>query len=137
MRGTRSLYRWVSGMLLVAILFTQLATAAHACPSMRVADRDEAASMASMPCAGSMADGAVLGMDPNQAALCLQHCQAGAQTVDTGHAPSMAAAAMFAVIVLTLGDDRSTDAPSWFAHARVRDRAPPPVHSILHCCWRI
>lgn len=129
--------RWVSGALLVAILFAQLATAAYACPAMQVANREAAASKASMPCAGSMADGAVMGMDPDLAALCLEHCKSGAQTVDIGHTPSMAPSALFAVIVLYLGDDHGADAPSWAAHERVRDRAPPPAHSIFHCCWRI
>lgn len=136
MRLRRSPRRWMSGIVLFAIVFAQLATSAYACPAMTPVDREVAPALAAMPCAGSMADAAVRGIDSDLAALCLEHCKAGAQTVDVGHAPTLAAPALFAVLVLSDPLDRPIP-PSWAAHARDRDRAPPPAHSIVHCCWRI
>lgn len=136
LRRARSLRGWVCGVVLLSMLFTQLAMAAYVCPAMRVSDRQANDEMAAMPCAGSMADGAMHGMDPDQAALCFEHCKPAAQTVDAGHAAALAEPALFALIVLGAGDE-GDESPSWTAHARARDRAPPAAHSIVHCCLRI
>lgn len=130
------LRRWVSGVVLLAILLTQSAIAAHVCPPMRAGDRQADVGMAAMPCAGSMASGAQ-GMDPDRAALCLEHCKPAAQTVDAGYTATLVSPALLAVIVPGVGDDEGDRSPSWTAHARARDRAPQPEHSIFHCCLRI
>lgn len=133
MRLGRSLRRWLSGALVLVLLFAQLATAAYACPAVAV-DRTPAAEM---PCIGAMEDGTLLTMDPDQAALCLEHCKAGSKAVDAGNAPALAAPALLPPLLVAVVDDiGAADAPSWAGHARQRERARPPPHSVLHCCRR-
>jgi hypothetical protein len=82
MRLHRAFRRWVSGGLVMLLLFMQLATAAYACPTELQALRAEA-DMAAMPgCDGNMPRG----MDADQPQLCKAHCQQGEQVV--GASPS-------------------------------------------------
>jgi hypothetical protein len=75
----RAFKRWVSGGLVMLLLFTQLATAAYACPAELQALRN-AAEMAEMPgCDGNMPRD----MDADQPQLCKAHCQQGEQVVGT------------------------------------------------------
>jgi hypothetical protein len=135
MRLARSLRRCLSGTLVLVLLFAQLATAAYACPAVSPVERAQAASM---PCIGSMENGTLQSMDPDQAALCFEHCKAGAHAVDAGHALAVAAPAPSPVLVVAaLADDAAVLAPSWASHARTRERTRPVTHSVLHCCWRI
>jgi hypothetical protein len=77
MRVCRAFKRWVSGGLVMLLLFMQLATAAYACPAELQALRNEAA-MAAMPgCDGNMPRA----MDADQPQLCKAHCQQGEQVV--------------------------------------------------------
>jgi hypothetical protein len=77
MRVRRTFKRWVSGGLVMLLLFMQLATAAYACPAELQALRNEA-EMAAMPgCDGNMPRG----MDAEQPQLCKAHCQQGEQVV--------------------------------------------------------
>ena len=63
MRALRRHRGWLSGWLIALVLFTQLATAAYACPQLSPASDDAAAAMAAMPdCEGSMPTS----MDPDQ-----------------------------------------------------------------------
>ena len=79
--------RWLSAWLFVVLLFTQIATAAYACPQVVAgvltatpAGPGLAAAMADMPgCDGNMASTA---MDPDQPQLCKAHCEQGTQTVN-------------------------------------------------------
>lgn len=77
MRLHRAFKRWVSGGLVMLLLFMQLATAAYACPAELQALRAEA-EMAAMPgCDGNMPRD----MDADQPQLCKAHCQQGEQVV--------------------------------------------------------
>ena len=77
MRVRRAFKRWVSGGLVMLLLFMQLATAAYACPAELQALRS-AAAMAAMPgCDGNMPRD----MDTEQPQLCKAHCQQGDQVV--------------------------------------------------------
>jgi hypothetical protein len=63
--------------LILALLFSQWATAAYACPRESAAVAASAA-MADMPvCNGDMP-----AMDPDQPQLCKAHCEAGQQSVN-------------------------------------------------------
>jgi hypothetical protein len=79
MRALRRHRGWLSGWLIALVLFTQLATAAYACPQLApVPDAD--AAMAAMPgCDGSM----TTHMDPEQPQLCKAHCEAGTTSVNS------------------------------------------------------
>jgi hypothetical protein len=90
MRLSRRPTRWLSGWLIAMLLFTQLATAAYACPGLAAATSAQAA----MPgCEGHQA----ASMDPEQPQLCHAHCQQGSQNVhptpasDTPGAPLLLA----------------------------------------------
>lgn len=124
----------------MALLFSQIAVAAYACPAMgeRV-DRGavDAMDMAGMPCADMMAAGVPL--DPEQPALCMQHCQFGTSTQVVDHVspvfvPVWALPALFE-ISLDQGLD-SVLGPREVEQRR-QDRPPPLALSIAHCCFRI
>jgi hypothetical protein len=133
MRLGRSLRRWLFGTLVPVLLFAQLATAAYACPAVDV-DRAQATEM---PCVGSMEDGTLQAMDPEQAALCVEHCKSGSKAVDAGNAPVLASPALLAPLIIAgVGGTAAADAPSWVSHARQRERTRPLAHSVLHCCRR-
>jgi hypothetical protein len=108
MRPLRRHRRWISGWLLVFLLFMQGATAAYACPQIA-----QALAMASMPdCDADMA-----AMDPQLPQLCKAHCDADRQSVNSGAAlpdlpPAMAADGAAVVgVVLPMEADASTSAP--------------------------
>ena len=80
MRALRRHRGWLSGWLIAVLLFTQLATAAYACPQLAPESADAAAAMAVMPdCDGSMP----ASMDPEQPQLCKAHCEAGKTSVNS------------------------------------------------------
>ena len=120
----------------MVLLFTQLATAAYACPQT-VADilgatRAATAMAAEMPgCDGSMS----AAMDPDQPQLCKAHCDPGAQTVNPNAPTSPADVAspqLLAVLdwrPLTMApqltDQRATQMPPG---------ASPPGSAPLYLC---
>ncbi|MDE2049196.1 MAG: hypothetical protein KGJ44_12350 [Betaproteobacteria bacterium] len=69
----RAFPRWLAVWWMVSLLFTQLATAAYACP-MTAAPAAQAMHMP-MPCEQMRARG--VAMDAAQPGLCAQHCQWG------------------------------------------------------------
>ena len=80
MRALRRHRGWLSGWLIALVLFTQLATAAYACPQLSPAPDDAAAAMAAMPgCHSSMPTR----MDPDQPQLCKAHCETGKTSVNS------------------------------------------------------
>jgi hypothetical protein len=107
MRAFRHHRRWsscLSGWLVAVLLFTQLATAAYACPQLTPASPaspEAVAAMAAMPdCDGSMPSR----MDPDQPQLCKAHCDAGktsvnSQVVAPDAPPAMAVGAALVGIV--------------------------------------
>ncbi len=125
----RMLRRWLSGWLVMAMLFTQLAIAAYACPQMP---------MPGQPCAEMMTQG--IAPDVDQPGLCHQHCLAQTPTQAADHATPMVVAtlALLLFVLLPTAVVRSCGC-AWLIRQRRRDRdrAPPPPHSILHCCHRI
>ena len=126
----------VIGILSIALLFSQIAVAAYACPA--IGDRAGAAdatAMAGMPCAEMMAAGVPL--DPQQPTLCMQHCQFGSTTQVVDHVPAVfAPVTAFPALFTVTGDERLELGLSSWAE-RLRDRPLPLAHSIAHCCYRI
>lgn len=124
--------------LSMALLFSQIAVAAYACPAMseRAVNPDVAA-MEGMPCAEMMAAGVPL--DPDQPMLCLQHCQFGSTTQVVDHVPAMFVPVTAFPALFTISVDERLDLGlrSWAEDERLRDRPPPLAHSIAHCCYRI
>lgn len=133
MSGRRS--RLITALLvLVSLLFTQLAVARYVCPSglEKTAQMAEIAAMAQagMPCAESMA----ASMDGAQPNLCHAYCQAGHQTADKFELP--APLGIHVVSIVFFVPDRaavSLGAPLQLPHLK---RATAPPLSIRHCCFR-
>jgi len=128
------------GLVSMALLFSQIAVAAYACPAMGERfDRSAAdtMAMAGMPCAEMMAAGVPL--DPEQPALCLQHCQFGTTTQVVDHVPPafVPVTALPALFEISLDQGLDTVLSSWAEDERLRDRPPPLPLSIAHCCFRI
>ncbi len=122
----------------MALLFSQIAVAAYACPAIgERAGFAEATAMAGMPCAEMMAAGVPL--DPQQPTLCMQHCQFGSTTQVVDHVPAVfAPVTAFPALFTVSGDERlELGLSSWVDHERLRYRPPPLAHSIAHCCYRI
>ena len=128
----------VIGILSMALLFSQIAVAAYACPAIgERAGSADAAAMAGMPCAEMMAAGVPL--DPEQPTLCMQHCQFGSTTQVVDHVPAVFAPVTAFPALFTVSVDGRMDLglSSWAEAERLRDRPPPLAHSIAHCCYRI
>ena len=106
MRLLRRQRRWLSGCLILLLLFMQGATAAYACPMLGQTPAAAAApaAMAVMPgCGGDMQ-----AMDPAQPQLCRAHCEAGQQSVNAAagvlDAPAAMAHGLALVAVLPLAE---------------------------------
>lgn len=127
------LRRRIVAVLAFALLFAQLALAAYACPGQDGTPALRSASMAGMPCESMMADAAAVD------ALCHQHCQpdAGQQAHDFTPPLSSFAASFALLFVVDAVNPQAAEKPAWAERRRVRERAPPELHSVLHCCWRI
>lgn len=124
----------------MALLFSQILVAAYACPAMgERAERDvsRVMAMAGMPCAEMMAAGEPL--DPEQPALCLQHCQFGTttQVVDHVSPTFVPATALPALFEVSVDQGLDTVLMSWAGGERLRERPPPLALSIANCCFRI
>lgn len=124
----------------MAVLFSQIAVAAYACPA--VGERADlgsadAMAMAGMPCAEMMAAGVPL--DPEQPTLCMQHCQFGTttQVVDHVSPAFVPVTALPAVFEVSLDQALDPVLSAWAEDERQRDRPPPLALSIAHCCFRI
>jgi hypothetical protein len=122
--------RWLSGWLMVVLLFTQLLTSAYACPTIAAA-ASALAMQESMPgCEGNMP----AAMDPDQPQLCQAHCSQGSQTVQS--APGIDAPPAPAVLLAILDWSQATLAPMQSAArlAPVATGAPPPGSPPLYLC---
>jgi hypothetical protein len=121
-------------LMLVSLLYAQLAVAAYACPLQSGAPTKAAMAVASM---AEMPGCTEMGMDKSRPALCGAHCDAGHQSADTPAAPVVAP---FIPCALELVLPPLAQAAAAFASASeslplTRSTAPPL--SIQHCCFRI
>jgi hypothetical protein len=132
----RILRRWLSSWLVVAVLFTQLATAAYVCP-MAAVQNAEPAPVAVMPCAAMMSATDGVPPDPDQPGLCMHHCQDASQTFEPATPVSIPAPTLLSTPTVSVQEPARIELPVWAAHQRRRDGAPPLPHSIDHCCYRI
>ena len=115
----------LSDWLIAVLLFTQLATAAYACPQLAPAPADAVAAMAAMAdCDGNMP----ASMDPDQPQLCKAHCEVGQTSVNSQAAAPDAPAAM-AVGAALVGVVDVADAAQLAASMPVSVADGPPVGS--------
>ena len=125
MRLRREAVRWLSGWLVLALLFMQLATVVHACPRLAVPDPQPAAQDAMPGCTMAGMSGA----DDPASLLCRVHCQQGQQAFN----PSAPAADLAGACVLVAVLDWAVTAPAGGATplslaptSGVASGAPPP-----------
>jgi len=140
---SRRLRRWVSGGMMVALLFMQLATAAYACPQLAL-DLSEAEHAASAEAAMSASMSAAMpdchampadSMDSDQPTLCKAHCNKDAQSTAAQAAPDLqanpAANALLLRIVepTPVAEEAQLSAvnPPW----RLPPRGSPPLYLSL------
>ena len=127
-------------VMLISLLFMQLAVASYACPGLAIQGHAKvqtagAALHAGMPCAESMGLAEPMAMDEQLPALCHADCQDGKQMSD-GHQiqlPAMAPDHVAAYVILPAAALPSGQAPQ----APLLARAAAPPLSIRHCCFRI
>ena len=125
MRLRRDPVRWLSGWLVLALLFMQLATAVHACPRMALLDLRPVTIDAMPGC--TMAD--MGGADDPSGLLCRVHCQQGQQAFDlSAPAADLAGAAvLLAVLDWAAAAPAGGTAPLCLAPTSgVASGAPPP-----------
>ena len=122
--STRAFQRLIAKIGVAAVLFTQLAVAAYACPALLGSDNSMPAAIAN-DMQTAMPDCEEL--DVSNPHLCLQHCQAGSQSVQTAVQVSIPpAATMLLTIVEPVQSILSLGiiALSVFAE---RETSPPPL----------
>ncbi len=137
----RSFLRTIARWLVGALLFTQLAVAAYACPGLASAMQGDAqgrdASAAPMVMAAPMAncDDMVGAMDPASANLCAEHCKYGQQSdhASTLVVPAVVFNALYATPLAPAAPPPSRPAAATLS-ALV---AASPPHTVLHCVYRI
>ncbi|MGS0742322.1 hypothetical protein ACVBEF_10880 [Glaciimonas sp. GG7] len=118
-------------IMLISMLFTQLAVAGYACPGFNASTVDKPMVMESELMVGCE------GMDSAQPALCHASDQAGNQSFDKPQLPHvqafMAAALTLVVHHLSLTYSPRSAEPS----SLLLTRTTAPPLSIRHCCFRI
>lgn len=123
-------------IVLVSMLFMQLAVAGYACPNLNIGQADESVSM-SMSMDDDLAMSGCAGADKAQPSLCHANDQAGNQSLDKPpmpHVQPFMAAALTLVFRNIEVVDQSTDTqPNSLLLART---TAPPL-SIRNCCFRI
>ena len=122
MKLTRTLRRVIAETSVAAVLFAQLAVAAYACPNI-----EGPAAVIAAASAQAMPD-CDMGNSASNSNLCLQHCQAGEQSVETQ--PHVAVPAFAAISIVVLCEPvvpragfGITHISAWFRHAAL----PPPL----------
>lgn len=131
--GSRRRWRVLTAVLsLCALLFTQSAIAAYACPGVFKAFEMAQMADAGMPCAEAMAQA----MDDAQPTLCHAHCQSAAGTLDQPQ-PVSPAALLSPVGVLTVRLPSLSESVGLPVQLSVfRTSASPPL-AVIYCCFRI
>lgn len=127
-RCTRKL---IAGLGLAAMVFAQVAVAAHACTVLAPLEAPDASvSMHAGQDAGPCGD-----MNPGQDNLCFRHCQNSQPTLDHHPSPLVIAVAVPVYYVDQLDrPDVVTSALNRSRELLARVTAPPL--SVRHCCFR-
>ena len=131
---SKLLRRWVSGGLLMAMLFMQLATAAYACPQPAQV-RSGGAVMSTM---SDMPDCAAMGANPldeAQPLLCKAHCSQGVASTAAAAAPDLqpnpAATTLLLGIVLPTSAAPLAVAAAGQPRTPLRPPGAPPLYLLV------
>ena len=126
--------KFVGRLLIVAILFAQIAVSAYACPSLLKSGVESAAvaTVNSMPIDCDQMAGM---LDPAAPSLCSAHSHSHEQSADHADSPELPPA-LFAVLYWLVAQT-PVELVGKSPDASVLHAALPPPHAILHCCFRI
>jgi hypothetical protein len=120
----RALHRLIAKIGIAAVLFTQLAVAAYACPVLTGPDHNMSARMAAD---GHAAMPGCEKADAGNPNLCLQHCHAGIQSVESApQLPMPASPAMLLTLVAAAQPVASFGITALSVLAE-RETSPPPL----------
>ncbi|MDY7544927.1 hypothetical protein QN360_07685 [Glaciimonas sp. CA11.2] len=119
-------------IVLISMLFMQLAVAGYACPGLKIGQVSESVTMevdqAMVGCQG---------MDTMQPSLCQANDQAGNQSLDKPELPHVKAF-VAATLTLVVHDVALIDTPiTTHAESLLLTRTTAPPLSIRNCCFRI
>ena len=122
-------------IVLVSLLFMQLAVAAYVCPgALQKLAGAAAISKVAMPCADGMAQN--MEMDNTQPNLCKAYCEVGQQSADTYQVSSLASvlatSGFFVEPALA-----SRVPPGLFLQTPLLKRTTAPPLAVRNCCFRI
>ncbi|MDB5765895.1 MAG: silD [Collimonas fungivorans] len=123
-------------LVLVSVLFMQLAVAGYACPSYAIS-QDSEQSSEPMAMDGGQEMAGCAGADKAQPSLCHANDQAGNQSLDKPQLPHVQpfmAAALTLVFQHVEAIDNSTDV---LPNSLLLARTTAPPLSIRNCCFRI
>lgn len=123
---TRTLKRLIAKIGIAAVLLTQLTVAAYACPTMTNPDELTHAAMAD--------DAAMSGcteLDTSNPNICLQHCQAGSQSVQTTPQVSVPVIVMVPLAILEPVQPVCGLGVTVLSALHERETSPPPLVRVL------
>jgi len=133
MKLTRKTRLTTALLVLLSMLFMQLAVAAHACPGLQMGDSGMAMMGQAQSDSASM-PGCVQ-PDSVQPALCHAHCQDAKQSLDKAELPSIHPALTIGLMI-DIANFTLPQRPS-VAPVSLLARATSPPLSIRNCCFRI
>jgi hypothetical protein len=110
----------ISLLLVVSLLFSQLALASYVCPAGGEAEQSVMEMAPGEPCEGMAAE-------QDRTVLCYQHCTDAPQSSDAVKLPSLSMPAVVQVLLVPLALDRATQDAALFADARQGQPPPEPV----------
>ena len=123
--------RFVAALVtLFSLLFTQLAVASYACPTLKTAG----ASVAATTSGGDMAG--CQGLDAAQPSLCKAHCDTDRQSANTPAAPQVAPFVAAALTIVLPEHMPQVPTAAWSDAPRLTRTTAPPL-AIRNCCFRI
>ena len=123
---TRTLQRLVAKIGIGAVLFTQLAVAAYACPELTALTENTPFAMSNVQPSAKPAS-CEIPADQHDPNLCQQHCQIGTQSVTGGGHVSVPVAVMMPLTVVEPPQPASAVTLATLPVFRERETGPPPL----------
>ena len=134
MKFLRSSRLLTACIVLVSMLFMQLAVAGYACPTLNIA---QAGAAAAMTMDDDMAMSGCAGTDKAQPSLCHANDQAGNQSLDKPSAPHVQPFVAAALTLVFRPAEFIDSAAAAEPDSLLLARSTAPPLSIRNCCFRI
>ena len=124
---TRAIRRVAAKIGIGAVLFTQLAVAAYACPELNVTRQETHVAMTHGQAQAAMPAGGEIPADMHDPNLCQQHCQIGTQSVTGAEHVSVPVAVVMPLTVVDPPQPASALTLATLPVLRERETGPPPL----------